>query len=411
MKNIKTICGDPVLFDSIVSGNRTAKTICEERDNFDFWKKIKIGDIIAWENIAGKKIKTKVIKEIHPLKGSGKTKSIWSKIEAVPIKEFDDYIMPQLDKYWQIEYELLNKKPLPGVELITDSGITIEQSNKFIDLLSPVILAAAERENVSSQSNYMFSFGKRWTRIKAVRGYWKEKFDLLFKSNNQEFSEAINKIENSNGFEKMQQWKKLLNEWIEEKFDLTIRPHNKGWSGTGFNYGYSDLDAKGNPVEPMSTIKPIIKYIEETLFIDMSDYNSVLANIYTENQFIPPHRDTTEDERANGYAIIVINLGADGAINHISDDWYQNKKNQNWDNTRPLKVSNGGIYAFGVDGIQRFQFFHGINTAEFGKITPTKPIKLPDGTELKDYRITLTFRRVTDPKLNNAPLKPKKIIL
>ena len=293
--------------------------------------------------------------------------------------------------------KVIIEKPLNGVEHIKDSKLSLELSNEFIDILSPVITKSAERENASNNSNYMFSFGKRWTRLKAVRGFWKDKFDELFKSNNSEFIKDFNEAENlPNDYTKFQAWKILLNKWIGTKFDLTITPYNKGWNGSGYNYAYSDLDAYGNPVESMNTILPITKYVESKLGIDLSGYNSVLANIYTETQFVPPHRDTTEDINAEGYAIVVLNIGANGSISEVTSN-------------TSLPITNGGIYAFGVDGVDRFKFYHTINPKDFGKVTPTKPITLPDGTTLENYRITLTYRRITNPKNDNLADKPRRI--
>ena len=293
--------------------------------------------------------------------------------------------------------KVIIEKPLNGVEHIKDSKLSLELSNEFIDILSPVITKSAERENAGSNSNYMFSFGKRWTRLKAVRGFWKDKFDELFKSNNSEFIKDFNEAENlPNDYTKFQSWKSLLNKWIGTKFDLTITPYNKGWNGSGYNYAYSDLDAYGNPVESMNTILPITKYVESKLGIDLSGYNSVLANIYTETQFISPHRDTTEDINAEGYAIVVLNIGANGSITDVTSN-------------TSLPITNGGIYAFGVDGVDRFKFYHKIDIRDFGRVTPTKPITLPDGTTLENYRITLTYRRVTNPKNDNLADKPRRI--
>jgi len=296
-----------------------------------------------------------------------------------------------------VNNKVIIEKPLNGVELIKDSKLSLELSNEFIDILSPIITKSAEKENAGANSNYMFSFGKRWTRLKAVRGFWKTKFDKLFKSNNTEFIKEFNEAENlPNDYTKFQAWKNLLNKWIGTKFDLTITPHNKGWNGSGYNYAYSDLDAYGNPVESMNTLAPITKYIESKLGIDLSGYNSVLANIYTETQFIQAHRDTTEDVNAEGYAIVVLNIGADGSISEVTSN-------------TSLPITNGGIYAFGVDGVDRFKFYHKIDVRDFGRVTPTKPITLPDGTTLENYRITLTYRRVTNPKNDNLANKPRRI--
>lgn len=330
-------------------------------------------------------------------------------IEDVAI---DEIITPGLGKqgnlFEDVNKETPVKKPSPGVEFIKNSGLSTSEANEFIDILTPIIEKSAERENVSNKSNYMFSIGKRWTRINAVRGHWKTKFDKLFRSNNAEFNVELNNADNQKGYNKLVAWKQLLNKWIGTAFDMTIRPHNKGFSASGFNYGYSNLDAFGNKLPEMKSIEKITKYIESKLKIDLSNYDSVLANVYTENQFIPPHRDTTEDERAGEYAIVVLNIGADGSISEIPSDYYTggSKSNSRW---KDMKLDNGGMYAFGVNGKNRFNFFHAINTKDFGKTTPTKPITLPDGSTLSNYRITLTYRRVTNPAIDKSPKRPVRL--
>jgi ribA/ribD-fused uncharacterized protein len=309
----------------------------------------------------------------------------------------ENYVEGFSDKNTETNKNIIVEKPFAGVETIKDSGLSIEQANEFIDILSPVIQRSAERENQSPNSNYMFSFGKRWGRIKAVRGRNKELFDKLFKGGNTDFNKEFEEVEKLTDVNKLKGWQILLNKWIGTKFDTTINPYNKGWSASGYNYAYDSNDAFGNPVESMDTIKPITDYIQSKLKIDLSGFNSVLANIYTPTQFIPPHRDTTEDDKSGGYAIVVINIGADGSITEVTSQ-------------KSVTLQNGGIYAFGVNGVDRFNFYHTIKPNEFGNNTPTKPITLPDDTILKNYRITMTYRMVNDPATLGLPNKPKRIV-
>jgi len=105
--------------------------------------------------------------------------------------------------------------------------------------------------------------------------------------------------------------------------------------------------------------KRISEFIESKLGIDMSNYDAVLGNIYDDNSFIHQHRDTTESITAEGYPVIVINLGAEG---HLEYDKDLKSTYASYKKSGQLNLTNGGIYAFGVDGVNRFTFHHRIGS-------------------------------------------------
>jgi uncharacterized protein YehS (DUF1456 family) len=252
--------------------------------------------------------------------------------------------------------------PVPGVENITNSGLTVEESNNFIDILQPQIIKQAYIENKARTANMMFSFGLRWAK----------------------------NIPNES--EKSEQAKNLGKP----------RPNRKQIkSKEGVTYGYYLTDQNNNPLPSIKELQPIMDFIESKLGIDMSNYDAMLGNIYDDNSFIHQHRDTTESITAEKYPVIVINLGADG---HLEYDKDVKSTYASYQKSGQLNLTNGGIYAFGVNGESRFTFHHRIGSGLESK-NPLKPIMLPNGQVLNNYRITLTFRRASDlePGMPEAP--------
>jgi len=258
-----------------------------------------------------------------------------------------------------------------GVKNIPDTGLSIVKSNEFIDLLQPLIKSQAYVENRAATANKMFSAGLRWSRVNQDKVPVGDKRRV----NNKEaegFGTKPNRVK--------------INQKINSQ------------------YGYFTHDQNGNLLPDISIVKPIIDFLEEKIGIDMSNYDAMLANIYEQGSFIHQHRDTTESITAVNYPVIVINLGADGKLVYDSrpgSNYQQFKIDGN------LSLTNGGVYAFGVNGVNRFNFHHRI-ASTLDSNTPTKPIELPSGKILNDYRITLTFRRAKDLEAN-MPKKPVEI--
>jgi predicted NAD-dependent protein-ADP-ribosyltransferase YbiA (DUF1768 family)/alkylated DNA repair dioxygenase AlkB len=284
----------------------------------------------------------------------------------LPDVDVIDYFAPQIreEMMKSIPQEVLSTEeapaavseitsPVPGVENITNSGLTVEQSNKFIDILQPQIIKQAYIENKARTANMMFSFGLRWAK----------------------------NIPNES--EKSEQAKNLGKP----------RPDRKQIkSKEGMTYGYYLTDQNNKPLPSMDKLQPIMDFIQSKLGIDMSNYDAMLGNIYDNNSFIHQHRDTTESITAEKYPVIVINLGADG---HLEFDKDVKSTYASYKKSGQLDLTNGGIYAFGVNGESRFTFHHRIGSG-LESANPLKPITLSNGQTLTNYRITLTFRRASD---------------
>lgn len=256
--------------------------------------------------------------------------------------------------------------PVPGVANIPNSGLTVEKANEFIDLLQPQIKKQAYVENRARTANMMFSFGLRWAK----------------------------NIPNES--EKSEQAKNLGQP----------RPNKKQIkSKEGATYGYYLTDQNNNSLPSIKELQPIMDFIQSKLGIDMSNYDAMLGNIYDQSSFIHQHRDTTESITAEGYPVIVINLGADG---HLEYDKDLKSTYASYKKSGQLDLTNGGIYAFGVDGVNRFTFHHRIGSGLESE-NPLKPITLPNGQILSNYRITLTFRRASDLDAG-MPKTPNKLV-
>ncbi len=97
-------------FEAIKNGERTATTRYESDGHIDYWKNLKVGDIIEWESATGEKIKVEVTRPLHKLVGSNKTAEQWSKLEGWSVDYFNSKVKPKLNEAWQIEYKPVQSK-------------------------------------------------------------------------------------------------------------------------------------------------------------------------------------------------------------------------------------------------------------------------------------------------------------
>lgn len=96
-------------FDAIINGERTATTRFESDGHIDYWKNLKVGDIVEFSNGKGKSILVRITKPLHKLVGSGKTAEIWSKLEGWSIDYFNNKVRPRIQEAWQMEYEFIQE--------------------------------------------------------------------------------------------------------------------------------------------------------------------------------------------------------------------------------------------------------------------------------------------------------------
>lgn len=255
------------------------------------------------------------------------------------------------------------------------------RTQEFINLIAPQIKAQAYKENKGVLANQMFHFGKMWARIKQIAKPIK---------NNSYAPQA------------------KRNEIIDS-----------GKNATDYTYAYHEKDQNGNALPSMEALKPIIEEIQNNLGIDMSNYDSVIGNIYLDNEFIYPHKDTTESKDAEKYPVVVYTIGNNAALGIVDnnegkmtfanqyDDTYLYGNDKLKGYTNEVLTTNGTIYTFGMEGKGRFQLTHSTPVNNTKKLE-YPPITLPNGKVITKYTITLTFRRALDLD-TNTPKEPAKL--
>ena len=245
--------------------------------------------------------------------------------------------------------------------VVSETAPSESKTKDFINLIQPQIKAQAYQENKTG--NKMFMYGLRWTRK----------------------SKASKPLNNKS--------------YANKGLPITDAKATDG-------YVYDTVDQNGNALAPVSDLKPIIAEIEKSLGIDMSNYDAVIGNIYLPGQRIQTHRDTTESLSARNYPVVVYTIGAGNAINIYEDEKNPGSDSFAYNKKTSIPTKNGTIYTFGMNGKGRFELGH--DTPHAIKKTDTlEPITMPNGDVIRDYTITLTFRRAADltPGMPTTPSK------
>jgi len=264
-----------------------------------------------------------------------------------------------------------------GVKVISeDYGVVQAETNPFpetteyfVDLIRPQIQAQLYKENKGKFANEMFHYGLMWSRTNAKAG-----------------PVQIQKFEGVNNN----------------------------------TYNYHALDQNGNPLPAITDLQPIINEIEKSLGIDMSNYDSVIGNLYLDDQYVYPHKDTTESVTARNYPVVVYTIGNDSGLGIVDnnngkmtfantyDTVYLPSGDKLTGYTNEILTKNGSIYTFGMNGKGRFELTHSTPTNS-KKTQQFPPITLPNGQVVTNYTITLTFRRAAD-LIPNMPVSPARLV-
>ena len=247
--------------------------------------------------------------------------------------------------------------------VVAETNPSAEKQREIVKIIKPQIQAQATKENIGKNANLMFQYGLRWARVELSAN------PLLIKSYGKDAASRDEEI-------------KKLKEAGQNKTK-------------GFVYAYHTLDQNGNPLPGLSVLNPIIKEIENAIGVDMSNYDAVIGNIYLPGQAISTHRDTTESLSARNYPVVVYTIGAGNAINIYENKQNPGKTSFATDSKTSIPTKAGTIYTFGLDGKGRFEMAHDTPQA-IQKGDTLEPITLPNGDVIKDYTITLTFRRAAD---------------
>jgi hypothetical protein len=269
-----------------------------------------------------------------------------------------------------------------------ETNPTKQKTEEFLDLIRPQIKAQTYKENIGQNANQMFHFGKMWSRVNIKA----RPLTIDSYAPTKDRDKLIAAGQNAKGN------------------DLGV---------SQYTYAYHELDQNGNPLPQLNQLQPIIDEIQKSLGIDMSGYDSVIGNIYQPDEFIYPHKDTTESKSAEGYPVIVYTLGAKAGLGIVDNNkgkmTFANQYDANYlrgkeklsGYTNEVLTKNGTIYTFGLNGKGRFNLTHSTPIND-NKSDSQPPITLPNGDVIRNYTITLTFRRAADLTAD-MPKTPAKL--
>lgn len=284
--------------------------------------------------------------------------------------------------------DIIDVSPDYGVVQV-ETNPSKDRTEYFLDLIRPQIAKQTYKENIGKVANQMFHFGLMWSRVNAKAK--PIKIDSYAPTSNRDILIANNQDAKGNTL------------GVSE-----------------YTYSYHMLDQNGNPLPSIKELQPIIDEIQKALGIDMSNYDSVIGNIYQPGEYIYPHKDVTESKSARNYPVVVYTLGANAGLGIVDNNQGKMTFNNEYDAqylrgdeklkgyTNEVVTKNGSIYTFGMDGKGRFELTHSTPVND-KKDNNQPPITLPNGKVITNYTITLTFRRSQDlqPGMPSSPAKLK----
>ena len=119
-------------FEAIINGERTATTRYTTDGNIDYWKGLKVGDIVAFKSAGNKGVVyVRITKPFTKLNTSTNAEE-WSKKEGWSVDYYNDKVKPKVEagQAYQIEYEFIDAN---GERTITPKQIT-ENIRKMYDV-------------------------------------------------------------------------------------------------------------------------------------------------------------------------------------------------------------------------------------------------------------------------------------
>jgi alkylated DNA repair dioxygenase AlkB len=187
----------------------------------------------------------------------------------------------------------------------------------------------------------------------------------------------------------------------------------KGSDGTGrWGYHYYPTNLDGSRITPIpGNIKTILEKITGQ---DISDYDTVLINLYPTGRTLGWHTDVTEDYRNLDRDIISVSIGAnaDFTFANTPNDWISGDPAGKYDLGK-INLNSGDIVSFGGPSRLISHTVTNVNgTTDLGPIDLSDSNVNPGfkgGLQLNnDWRLNFTFR-VADPNNNSGKKAVSKI--
>lgn len=194
-----------------------------------------------------------------------------------------------------------------------------------------------------------------------------------------------------------------------ESIERGIISFKKKQTGTDGNaprwtYHYYANNVDGTPVTPIP--ENVLSVIERVVGQNMTDYDTVLINVYPIGRTLGWHTDVTEDYRNMDRDIISVSLGADADFlySNTPDSFISGNPTEKFGSNK-ISLKGGDVVVFG--GKSRLMT-HTVENITGQSNLP--PLDLSDsnvntgfkgGLKLNNYRINLTFR-VAAPQNNSG---------
>lgn len=152
-------------FEAIINKEKTAITIYAKDGNLEFWKNLKKGDIVEFENEYGDALYVRITKRARQLSLVDEDAEKWSKKEGWNIEHFYKNVYPNIhDDAYQIEYEFIDIKKKENVISFINQGWSEDNKNVEGYLITPYssqttshILDVMKEGAIHNENTYTFN--------------------------------------------------------------------------------------------------------------------------------------------------------------------------------------------------------------------------------------------------------------
>jgi alkylated DNA repair dioxygenase AlkB len=200
-------------------------------------------------------------------------------------------------------------------------------------------------------------------------------------------------------------------EGVERKgnYNTNIQPIKQKLGGKDgndkrWNYHYYLTNFDGSPITSIPT--NIIKILEKITGQDMSDYDTVLINLYPKGRTLGWHQDITEDYRNMDRDIVSVSIGADADFTYINREKLAFTPKADFKPTGKVNLKSGDVMTFGDKSrLVQHTVSNVTGTTDLGSIDLNNSNVnqgFKGGLELdNNWRMNFTFR-VADPNNNKG---------
>ena len=178
-KNKRKEVKSSTTFEAIKNGERTATTRYASDGNIDYWRKLKVGDIVEWRDAKGNTVLVRITKPLTKLSPDTNAEE-WSKKEGWSVEYFNKYVKPRLNEAYQMEFELVKEQPTQetsrtinvwsieknGYEIL--SNLSEEAPIEYESAVTPVKVKFKTLEGAFQAQKLRFSSQYENTKDKAL---------------------------------------------------------------------------------------------------------------------------------------------------------------------------------------------------------------------------------------------------